>query len=93
MLTPIVDGICRAEGARLLAGLIRRFGDFELAEDAMQDAFAKALEVWPAEGLPSGAGGLAHHRRAAARRRPAAPARHRPALYRRAARHGGARSR
>jgi RNA polymerase sigma-70 factor (ECF subfamily) len=52
MLTPIVDGICRAEGARLLAGLIRRFGDFELAEDAMQDAFAKALEVWPAEGLP-----------------------------------------
>ena len=53
MLTPIVDGICRAEGARLLAGLIRRFGDFELAEDAMQDAFAKALEVWPAEGLPA----------------------------------------
>ena len=53
MLTPIVDGICRAEGARLLAGLIRRFGDFELAEDAMQDAFAKALEVWPAEGLPT----------------------------------------
>ncbi len=48
MLTPIIDGICRAEGARLLAGLIRRFGDFELAEDAMQDAFAKALEVWPA---------------------------------------------
>ncbi len=53
MLTPIIDGICRAEGARLLAGLIRRFGDFELAEDAMQDAFAKALEVWPAEGLPA----------------------------------------
>jgi RNA polymerase sigma-70 factor (ECF subfamily) len=52
MLTPTVDGICRAEGARLLASLIRRFGDFELAEDAMQDAFAKALEVWPAEGLP-----------------------------------------
>src|SRR5665213_778749 len=53
MLTPIIDGICRAEGARLLAGLIRRFGDFELAEDAMQDAFTKALEVWPAEGLPA----------------------------------------
>src|ERR1039457_2016045 len=53
MLTPIIDGICRAEGARLLAGLIRRFGDFELAEDAMQDAFAKALEVWPAQGLPA----------------------------------------
>ena len=53
MLTPIIDGICRAEGPRLLASLIRRVGDFELAEDAMQDAFAKALEVWPAQGLPA----------------------------------------
>ena len=52
MLTPVIDGICRAEGPRLLASLIRRVGDFELAEDAMQDAFAKALEVWPAQGLP-----------------------------------------
>ena len=52
MLTPIIDGICRAEGPRLLANLIRRIGDFELAEDAMQDAFAKALELWPAQGLP-----------------------------------------
>ena len=53
MLTPIIDGICRAEGPRLLASLIRRVGDFELAEDAMQDAFAKALEAWPAQGLPA----------------------------------------
>ncbi len=53
MLTPIIDGICRTEGPRLLAGLIRRVGDFELAEDAMQDAFTKALEVWPAQGLPA----------------------------------------
>ena len=53
MLTPIIDGICRAEGPRLLASLIRRVGDFELAEDAMQDTFAKALEVWPAQGLPA----------------------------------------
>ena len=52
MLTPIIDGICRAEGPRLLAGLIRRVGDFELAEDAMQDAFTRALEVWPEQGLP-----------------------------------------
>ena len=52
MLTPIIDGICRAEGPRLLASLIRRVGEFELAEDAMQDAFAKALEVWPVQGLP-----------------------------------------
>ena len=53
MLTPVIENICRAEGARVLAGLIRRFGDFDLAEDALQDAFAKAIEVWPAQGLPA----------------------------------------
>ena len=40
MLTHAIDGICRSEGPKVLAGLIRRFGDFELAEDALQDAFA-----------------------------------------------------
>ncbi len=53
MLTLVIDSICRGEGARVLAGLIRRFGDFDLAEDAMQDAFTKALEVWPQQGLPA----------------------------------------
>ena len=53
MLTRVIDSICRAEGARVLAGLIRRYGDFELAEDALQDAFAKAVELWPAQGLPA----------------------------------------
>ena len=53
MLTLVIDSICRAEGARVLAGLIRRFGDFELAEDALQDAYAKAIEVWPTQGLPA----------------------------------------
>jgi RNA polymerase sigma-70 factor, ECF subfamily len=53
MLTLVIDSVCRAEGARVLAGLIRRFSDFELAEDALQDAFAKAIEVWPAQGLPA----------------------------------------
>jgi len=52
MLTPLIDGICRAEGARVLAGLIRRCGDFELAQDALQDAFARALETWPTRGVP-----------------------------------------
>jgi RNA polymerase sigma-70 factor (ECF subfamily) len=51
-LTLVIDSICRAEGPRVLAGLIRRYGDFDLAEDAMQDAFTKAIEVWPAQGLP-----------------------------------------
>ena len=53
MLTPIINRLCRAEGPRVLAGLIRRFGDFDLAEDALQDAFARAIEVWPVQGLPS----------------------------------------
>lgn len=53
MLTAVIDQICRAEGARVLAGLIRRFGDFDLAEDALQDAFAKAIERWPRQGLPT----------------------------------------
>lgn len=53
MLTPIIDRVCRTEAAGVLAGLIRRYGDFELAEDALQDAFAKAIEVWPQQGLPA----------------------------------------
>ena len=53
MLTRVIDSICRAEGARVMAGLIRRYGDFELAEDALQDAYARAIELWPAQGLPA----------------------------------------
>ena len=52
MLTTVIDQICRTQSARVLAGLIRRFGDFDLAEDALQDAFAQALQVWPERGLP-----------------------------------------
>jgi RNA polymerase sigma-70 factor, ECF subfamily len=43
----------RNESGRVLATLIRRLGDFELAEDAMQDAFAAALIQWPSEGIPA----------------------------------------
>ncbi|TFH88599.1 sigma-70 family RNA polymerase sigma factor [Billgrantia azerbaijanica] len=42
----------RQEYGRLLAGLIRRFGDFELAEDALQAAFEAAMLQWPREGVP-----------------------------------------
>ncbi|PXX98403.1 RNA polymerase sigma factor [Halomonas sp. LBP4] len=42
----------RREYGRLLAGLIRRFGDFALAEDALQAAFEAAMAQWPAEGVP-----------------------------------------
>jgi len=46
-------GVFRHEAGRVLATLIRLLGDFELAEEAMQEAFAAALEQWPAAGMPS----------------------------------------
>lgn len=48
----IVDEIYRSESRRVLATLVRLLGDFELAEEAMHDAFRAALEQWPREGLP-----------------------------------------
>jgi len=48
-----LDGVYRAESGRILATLIRLLGDFDLAEDAMQDAFSAALRRWPGEGLPA----------------------------------------
>lgn len=47
-----LDIIYRAESGRILATLIRLLGDFDLAEDAMQDAFAAALMRWPQDGMP-----------------------------------------
>jgi RNA polymerase sigma-70 factor (ECF subfamily) len=47
--------VFRDESGRVLATLIRLLGDFELAEDAMQDAFAAALTQWPSEGIPTNA--------------------------------------
>ena len=47
-----LDSLYRAESGRILATLIRLLGDFELAEDAMQDAFAAALDRWPKDGIP-----------------------------------------
>ncbi len=48
-----VDAVYRSESRRVLATLIRLLGDFELAEEALHDAFAAALEQWPREGLPA----------------------------------------
>jgi RNA polymerase sigma-70 factor (ECF subfamily) len=42
----------RAEWGRVVASLIRSFGDWDLAEECAQDAFARALERWPDEGVP-----------------------------------------
>jgi len=53
VLGRIVDELARREGPRILAGLIGRLGgDFDLAEDALQDAYERALASWPAAGIP-----------------------------------------
>ncbi len=49
--------IFREEFGRSVAALIRVFGDVELAEDAVQEAFAVALDRWPRDGLPPNPGG------------------------------------
>ena len=48
-----VDALYKAESRRIFATLIRLLGDFELAEDALHDAFRAALEHWPMEGVPA----------------------------------------
>jgi RNA polymerase sigma-70 factor, ECF subfamily len=48
-----VDSVYRSESRRIFATLIRLLGDFELAEDALHDAFSAALEQWPKEGVPA----------------------------------------
>jgi RNA polymerase sigma-70 factor (ECF subfamily) len=47
-----VDRLFREESGRAVAALIRVLGDFDLAEEAVQDAFLVALEVWPERGVP-----------------------------------------
>ena len=48
-----IDAIYRAESRRVFATLIRLLGDFDLAEEAVHDAFRAALEQWPQEGMPA----------------------------------------
>ena len=48
-----VDAVYRAESRRVLATLIRLLGDFDLAEEALHDAFRAALEQWPHDGVPA----------------------------------------
>ena len=49
----MVDAIYRSESRRVLATLIRLLGDFDLAEEALQEAFASAAEQWPRDGVPA----------------------------------------
>jgi RNA polymerase sigma-70 factor, ECF subfamily len=48
----MVDLVYRSESRRVLATLIRLLGDFDVAEEALHDAFVAALERWPSEGTP-----------------------------------------
>lgn len=48
-----VDAVYRTESRRVLATLIRLLGDFELAEEALHDAFVAAVQQWPKEGVPA----------------------------------------
>jgi RNA polymerase sigma-70 factor (ECF subfamily) len=48
-----VDDVYRADSRRVIATLIRLLGDFDLAEEAMHEAFAAAVVQWPKEGVPA----------------------------------------
>jgi RNA polymerase sigma-70 factor (ECF subfamily) len=52
----VVDRVFREEQGRAVATLIRVLGDFDLAEEAVQDAFISALETWPQRGVPANPG-------------------------------------
>jgi RNA polymerase sigma-70 factor (ECF subfamily) len=49
----MVDAVYRSDSRRVLATLVRLLGDFDLAEEALQDAFTAALEQWPRDGVPA----------------------------------------
>ena len=49
----VIEAIYHAESRRVLATLIRLLGDFDLAEEALQDAFTAAVERWPETGVPA----------------------------------------
>ncbi|WP_420124188.1 RNA polymerase sigma factor [Nakamurella sp.] len=48
-----VTALARGEGTRMVAVLARRFGDLDLADEAVQDALVEALNSWPATGIPA----------------------------------------
>src|SRR6187397_3661853 len=48
-----IEQLYRSDSRKVLATLIRLLGDFDLAEEAMQDAFRAAVEQWPRDGIPA----------------------------------------
>src|SRR5947209_7997617 len=53
MVAAAIDAVYREQWGRILAGLIRKCGSFDWAEDALQEAFASALSTWPVQGIPA----------------------------------------
>ncbi len=51
-IAEFIDSLYRTDSRRILATLIRLLGDFDLAEEAMHEAFAAALGMWPSSGVP-----------------------------------------
>jgi RNA polymerase sigma-70 factor (ECF subfamily) len=51
-VTSALDAVYRSDWGRVVAALIRLFGDFDAAEEAAQEAFAAAVDQWPASGVP-----------------------------------------
>src|ERR1700745_3664444 len=51
-LSRAIETLYRSESGRVLATLVRLLGDLDLAEEAMHEAFAAALESWPQSGIP-----------------------------------------
>jgi RNA polymerase sigma-70 factor (ECF subfamily) len=51
-VTSALDALYRSDWGRIVAALIRLFGDFEAAEEAAQEAFAAAVDHWPTSGVP-----------------------------------------
>ena len=54
---PALSRVFREEAGRLVAALVKRSGDFDLAEELVQDAIVEALEHWPRSGVPANPGG------------------------------------
>src|SRR5712691_3082832 len=51
-VTSALDALYRSDWGRIVAALIRLFGDFDAAEEAAQEAFAAAVNQWPVSGVP-----------------------------------------
>ncbi len=82
---PEIERVFREEYGRAVAVLIRAFGDIDIAEEAVQDAFTVAAQRWPEHRTASEPGRLDHHDREKSRDRPPparglAPEPPRPAL-------------